>query len=373
MMQRRRFLTTTAVGGAGVAAASSTFPAPAIAQERRTWRMVTSWPHGLPGVGTGAERVAQAITDMSDGRITVELFAAGELVPALGVFDAVSEGTAQLGHDASYYHLSKHEGTAFFTAFPWGMTGEELSAWVLYGGGQELWDELYEPFNLKAFQTGNTGTQMFGWFRNEINSVADFQGLNFRTPGNQAKILTKLGATVVLLPGGEIFPALQSGQLDGAEWVGPYNDLAFGLYQVCPFYYSPGYQEPGAELELIVNRSEYEALPADLQAIIRTAAHEGSKSMMAEYTANSGPSLRTLVTEHNVQLRLLPTSVLDATKTATEEVLQELMDSGDDILQRIIVGYRDFLAAVSPWTRTGAQAYLNARYNPFSCVMNRSI
>lgn len=373
-VERRRFLKGAALGGAaGVAATASAFPKPAIAQERRDWRMVTSWPPGLPGVGTGAERLAANITSMSEGRITVTVYGGGELVPALGVFDAVSDGTAQLGHDASYYHISKSEGTAFFTAFPWGFTAGEISAWVRYGGGQELWDELYEPFNLQGFLAGNTGTQMFGWFRNEINSLDDLQGLKFRTPGNQAKILTKLGATVVLLPGGEIFPALQSGTIDGAEWIGPYNDLSFGLYQVCPYYYSPGYHEPGAALQMTVNKSEYEALPQDLKDIVRIAAQEAHEDMLSEYSARSGPALRTLVQEHGVQLRLLSPDILDATKTAAEEILQELRDGDDEMTKRIVDGYGTFLNDISPWTRTGEQAYLNSRYNPFSCVVNRSL
>ena len=199
-MKRRSFIKTAAVGGS--AALASSLPAPAISQGIQEWRMVTSWPKGLPGLGTGADRLAQRITDLSNGRIIVKVYSANELVPALGVFDAVADGTAQLGHDASYYHLGKSEGCAFYTSFPWGFTANEIEAWVGYGNGQKLWDELYKPFGVRGFLAGNTGTQMLGWFKKEINSVEDLQGLKFRAPGNQGKILQKLGATPVVLAGG---------------------------------------------------------------------------------------------------------------------------------------------------------------------------
>lgn len=363
---RRTFMKGAALAGAGGGvAAASTLSAPAIAQERREWRMVTSWPSGLPGVGTGAQRLADNITRMSDGRITVQVFGGGELVPALQVWDAVSDGTAQLGHDASYYHIGKTEAAAFYTAFPYGFTADEIAAWVEYGGGQELWDELYEPFNLKGFLAGNTGTQTFGWFREEINSVADLEGLRFRAPGNQGRVLERLGVTVVVLPGGEIFPALQAGTIDGAEWIGPYNDLSFGLYQVCPYYYSPGYHEPGSALQLTVNRDEYEALPDDLKAIVAQAARAAHHDMLAEYNAQSGPALRTLVQEHGVQLRSLPEEILVACGNASNEVLNELYDGGDDITRRIIESYSQFRRTIIPWTRIGEQSFLNSRLLPF--------
>ena len=204
-MKRRSFLKKAAV--TGTAAAASTLAAPAISQGIREWRMVTSWPKGLPGVGAGAERAAQNIERLSGGRLRIKVYAAGELVPALGVFDAVANGTAQLGHDSAYYHLNKSEGCAFFTAFPWGFTSDEMNAWIKYGNGQKLWDELYAPFGLRGFIAGNTSTQMLGWFKNEINSVDDFKGLKFRAPGNQAKILQKLGAIPVQLAGGGYFPS----------------------------------------------------------------------------------------------------------------------------------------------------------------------
>ncbi|HSK38576.1 MAG TPA: TRAP transporter substrate-binding protein [Arenibaculum sp.] len=364
-MERRSFLRgATVAGAAGAATLASSFPKPAISQGRLEWRMVTAWPKGLPGVGTGADRLAQNITAMSDGRLTVKVFAAGELVPGLQCFDAVADGTAEMGHDAAYYHLGKSEATAFFATFPFGFTASELTAWVNYGGGQQLWDELYAGFGLKGFLCGNSGTQMFGWFRKEINSVDDLRGLKFRTPGNNGKILTKLGATVMLTPGGEIFPNLQSGALDGAEWIGPYNDLSLGFYQVAPYYYAPGYHEPGLGFQLMVNQAKYEALPDDLKQIVKVAAQAGHDDMLAEYYANNGPALHTLVTQHNVRLRQLPRDVLIAFGNAANEVLLELQD-GDDITRRVIESYLKFREQIVPWTRVGEQAYFDARMLPF--------
>ncbi|MEQ8509004.1 MAG: TRAP transporter substrate-binding protein DctP [Rhodospirillaceae bacterium] len=362
-MKRRSFIKTAAVGGS--AAVASSLPVPAISQGIQEWRMVTSWPKGLPGLGTGADRLAQRITDLSNGRIIVKVYSANELVPALGVFDAVADGTAQLGHDASYYHLGKSEGCAFYTSFPWGFTANEIEAWVGYGNGQKLWDELYKPFGVRGFLAGNTGTQMLGWFKKEINSVEDLQGLKFRAPGNQGKILQKLGATPVVLAGGEIFPALQSGALDGAEWVGPYNDLSLGFYQVCKYYYSYGYHEPGAALQLMINEEAWQSLTDELRGIVKAAADVANQDMLAEYNARSGPALRTLVQEHGVQVKALPEDVLMASGRAANEVLNEVYESGTPIVRKIVEDFLAFRKDIMPWTRISEQAFINARRLPF--------
>jgi len=360
---KRRTLIKAAVlaGGAAVAA-------PAISKGLMEWRMVTSWPKGLPGLGAGAERLAANITAMSGGRLTIKVYAAGELVPALECFGAVANGTAQLGHDASYYHTGKTEGAPFFTAFPFGFTTAELDAWVKYGNGQKLWDELYAPFGIRAFHAGSTGTQMLGWFRKDIRSVEDLKGLKFRAPGNQGRVLAKLGVTPVTMPGGEIFPALQSGAIDAAEWIGPYNDLALGFYQVCKHYYAPGYHEPGPNLQLMVNERAWQSLNPELQAIVRTAAEAATKDMLAEYNARSGPALRTLVKDHGVIVRPFPEDALIACGQKSNEVLNEIYAadrSPDRIVQRIIEDFLAFRKEIIPWTRIGEQAYLNARRLPF--------
>ncbi|MBI1206712.1 MAG: ABC transporter substrate-binding protein [Azospirillum sp.] len=361
-MKRRYFMTGAAAGLAG--AAASSFPKPAISQGLMEWRMVTAWPKGLPGVGSGAQRLADRITALSGGKLRVKLFAAGELVPGLQCFDAVSNGTAELGHDAAYYHLSKSEACAFFCAFPWGLTCSEQNGWIEYGGGQALWDELYAPFNLQGFLAGNTGTQMFGWFRKEINTVDDLKGLKYRAPGNNAKIMTKLGAAVISLPGGEIFPALQSGALDAAEWIGPYNDLSLGFYQVAKYYYSPGFHEPSTAFQLLVNKQKYEALPTELKDVIRIASQAANDDVFAEYTANNGTSLATLVTKHEVQVRSLSRDILMAMGNATNEILIDIMDKGG-IVRKVAESYIAYRNSVIPWTRVGEQTFVNARLLPF--------
>ena len=360
---KRRSLLKAALLGSGAAIA-----APAISRGRIEWRMVTSWPKGLPGLGTGAERLAANITAMSGGRLAIKVYAAGELVPALECFGAVANGTAQLGHDAAYYHTGKSEGCPFFTAFPFGFTAAEMDAWVKFGNGQKLWDELYAPFGIRAFHAGSTGTQMLGWFKREVRSLEDLKGLKFRAPGNQGRVLQKLGVTPVTLPGGEIFPALQSGAIDAAEWIGPYNDLALGFYQVCKYYYSPGYHEPGPNLQLMVNESAWRTLAPDLQAIVRTAAAAATRDMLAEYNARSGPALRALVKDHGVIVRPLPEDVLMACGEKSNEVLNEIYagdTSPNHIVRRIIEDFLAFRREIIPWTRVGEQAYVNARRLPF--------
>jgi len=350
------------VGGGAVVGA------PAIAQERREWRMVTSWPKGLPGLGAGAERLAANITAMSGGRLTVRVYGAGELVPALECFSAVANGTAQMGHDGAYYHTGKSEGSAFFTAFPFGLTADEMQAWVMYGNGQQLWDELYAPFGIRGFLAGSTGTQMLGWFKREIRSLSDLEGLKFRAPGNQGRVLQKLGVTPVSLAGGDIYPALQSGAIDGAEWIGPYNDLALGFYQVCKYYYAHGYHEPGAALQLMINEAAWRTLTPELQSIVKAACAQAYTDMLAEFNARSGPALRTLVQKHGVIVRALPEEVLLACGEKSNEVLNEIYAadrSPNRIVQRIIEDFLAFREQVMPWTRIGEQAFLNARRLPF--------
>lgn len=347
--------------GAGLAGMVAAGAGPALSKGLREWRMVTSWPKGLPGLGAGAEHIGDLITRNSGGRITVKTFSGGELVPALGVFDAVAEGTAQMGHDASYYHTGKSEGTAFFTAFPWGLTADEFNGWILHGNGQKLWDDLYLPFGLRGFIGGNTGTQMFGWFKKEINTVADLKGLKFRAPGNQGKVLTRLGGTAVLMAGGEIFPALQSGAIDGAEWVGPYNDLSLGFYQVCPYYYSPGYHEAGANLQVTVNEKEWQSLDTELRGIVSASIAQGASNMQAEYAARSGPALRTLIKDHGVQLRHLPEPIIIATMEAASDILTEVYEASPTIVRQIIDDMLAYRQAAQAWTRVGVLAFENSR------------
>ena len=363
-MKRRKFITGAAAAGVTAVAASS-LPKPALSQGLRQWRMVMTWPRDLPGLGTGAVRIAERIGRMSDGRLTVEVFAGGELVPPLQVFDGVAGGTAELGHDASYYHLGKSQALAFFTSVPFGMTSNEHNAWIRWGGGQELWDELLADFGLKAFLAGNSGVQMAGWFRKEINSVDDLNGLKFRMPGLGGQVLQRTGATVVVLAPTEVYPALQSGAIDGTEWVGPYNDLSLGFHQITKFYYWPGFHEPGSALQLTVKKSEYDALPDDLKAIVEAAAAAENDVILAEFNARSGPSLTTLVRQHGVQLRQMPNDVMTTIGTESGKLMQEIVDGGDAITKKIASSYLRFRREQLRWTRIADQGYANVRLLPF--------
>ncbi|GAB4166725.1 MAG: TRAP transporter substrate-binding protein [Thalassobaculales bacterium] len=364
-MERRSFIKAGLAAGVAGAAAASAFPKPALSQGRMEWRMVTSWPKGLPGLQTGAERLAKRITDLSGGRLSVRVFAAGELVPALQCWDAVAQGTADMGHDASYYHIGKTIGAPFFCAVPFGMTASEITAWTYYGGGQQLWDDLYAPFGLKAFPAGNTGCQMGGWYRKEMRSADDIKGLKFRMPGQGGQVLQKLGATVINLAGGEIFPALQSGAIDGTEWVGPYNDLSLGFHQVAKFYYYPGFHEPGSMLQCMVNKAKFDALPADLKELVAASCSAENDLMLAEFNGRSGPALETLVRQHGVQLKQYSRDIMMAFGTAAGEVMQEVLDKAEGPAKRVAEGFLRARRLAVNYTRISDQGYANARNLPF--------
>ncbi|MEM8551127.1 MAG: TRAP transporter substrate-binding protein [Pseudomonadota bacterium] len=358
-MDRRSFLKTSTVG-AGAAAAATTLAAPAISQGRVEWKMVTTWPKNFPGLGTGAQRAADRITQLTDGRVTVNLFAAGELVPPFESFDAVSTGTAELYHGADYYWQGKHPAFAFFTAVPMGFLAHEIDAWLMHGGGQELWDELAAGFNVKPFMCGNTGVQMGGWFAKEINSLEDLKGLKFRMPGLGGEALRALGVNVLALPGGEIFPALQSGAIDGTEWVGPWNDLAFGFYRIAKNYYYPGFHEPGALLSCGVNKAAFEALsPAD-QAAVEHACIAENNYMYAEFTAKNGQALDTLVTQHGVTLRQFPQEVFAGFAEASNDVTSAV-GQHDDLGKRVLESFERARKDYGSWTRISDQAYSDER------------
>ncbi|WP_259779652.1 TRAP transporter substrate-binding protein [Aestuariispira ectoiniformans] len=360
-MKRRDFLKGASVAaGAAAATAAASFPAPAIAQNKRELKMVTTWPKNFPGLGTGAQRFADRVTQSSDGRLTVKLYAAGELVPAFESFDAVSSGAADLYHAAEYYWQGKHKAFNFFTAVPFGLTGNEMDAWVQHGGGQALWDELAGGFNIKPLMCGNTGVQMGGWFNKEINSVEDLKGLKMRMPGLGGEVLRRLGASAVALPGGEIFPALQSGAIDATEWVGPWNDLAFGFYKVTKYYYWPGFHEPGSTLATGINKDVWESFSdADKQLVTNCALAENN-SMYAEYNANNSDSLDTLLTKHGVQLREFSDDIFKAFGKASEEVLKETGET-DDIAKRVYESFIEFRRKSMGWSELADGGYMAKR------------
>ena len=354
-MQRRDFLGAAgaALGGLGLAAV------PARAGEAVRWKMVTSWPKNFPGLGTGAETLARYIGEMSGGRLTVQVYGAGELVPAFEVFDAVEQGVAQMGHSASYYWKGKSPTFQFFSALPFGMTASEMSGWLYKGGGLELWEEAYRPFGLLPMPVGDTFVQMGGWFRRELRSVEDLQGLRMRIPGLGGEVLRRAGGTPVNIPGGELLVAMQTGNIDAVEWVGPWNDLAFGLHRVADYYYYPGWQEPCVVTEGTVNRAAYERLPEDLQAIVRVAAQAARLDMQAEYMAHNGDSLAALLGEHGVQLRPYPAEILAELRRHALEVAEEVAAT-DDFSRRVYDSYRGFQAKAQEFVRVSDQAYLEA-------------
>ena len=355
-MKRRQF-----IAAAGVAAASAAgFPAPAIAQGRKELRMVTSWPKNYPGQGTAANRLAERIAEATEGRIVVKVFAAGELVPAFEVFDAVANGTADIYHSAEYYFQGKSKAFAFFSTVPFGMTTAEHTAWIRYGGGQQVWDELSGSFGVKPFLAGNTGVQMGGWFRKEINSVDDFKGLKFRMPGLGGDVLKKLGVTVVALPAGEIFAALQSGAIDGTEWVGPWNDLALGFFKVAKNYYWPGIHEPGAALGVGVNRKVWDGLTKSEQTIIEAVMQAENDLLFAEFNARNGEALDTLINKHGVQLKRFPDEVLKALGNAAGEVVAEV-GGADPQSRKVYESFMKFRKSLMEWTRLSEQAFTAAR------------
>jgi TRAP-type mannitol/chloroaromatic compound transport system substrate-binding protein len=324
------------------------------------WSCVTSWPPKFPGLGIAVDNLAERIEAASNGRLTIKVYGGGELVPAFEAFDAVSRGTVEMGHDASYYHKGKVEAAQFFTSIPFGLNYLELDGWLYYGGGLELWRELYAPFNIVPFPCGNTGVQMGGWFNREINSVEDLQGLKMRIPGLGGEVIKRAGGTPVTMPGAEIFTSLQTGAIDATEWVGPYNDVSFGLHKAAKYYYYPGWQEPGAGLELMVNAEAWASLPADLQAIVDITAHAITTDMMAEYTHGNAMALKQLQEDPNVEVRPFPDDVLRLLKSHTLDIVGELSES-DPSFKKIADSYYAFMEASTENQRVAEWANLKTR------------
>ncbi|MGI9450849.1 MAG: TRAP transporter substrate-binding protein [Geminicoccaceae bacterium] len=355
-MKRRAFLSTSAAG-----AAATTLAAPAIAQDIRQWKMVTAWPKNLPGPGVAAQMLADRITALSGGRIEVKLFAAGELVPGRGVFDAVSEGTAELYHAVPAYWGSKSKGILLFGSQPFGLRADEQFGWLHHGGGQALYDEMYARFGLKPFICGNSGPQWAGWFREEISSVEDLKGLKFRTTGLASEMASKLGMAAQAMGGRDMFQALQTGALDAGEFIGPWTDSALGYYQIAKNYYWPGVGEPSSAEECAVNAAAYNDLPDDLQQAVALACEGLYNPVWTEYTTKHAQSLKTLVDEHAVQVRMLPEGVVTAMGAAAAEVIDEFRQDDDELVRQItesFVAYRDLVGGYMSFADNGQ---MNAR------------
>ncbi len=329
-------------------------------QKTFEWKLVTSWPKNYPALGTGPENFAERVEAMSGGRLKIKVYGAGDLVPAMEVFDAVSRGTAEMGHAASYYWKGKIPSASFFTATPFGLNAREMNAWLHYGGGLELWREAYEPFDLIPFAGGSTGVQMGGWFREEIASMKDLKGLKMRIPGIGGEIMSRAGVQTVNIPGGELYTALQTNVIDAADWVGPYNDLAFGFHQVADYYYYPGWHEGGSILEFTVNREAWESLHPDLQAIVRNATRAINQDMLDEFTARNHSALTELIEEHGIQVKPFPDDVLRELARITEQLLAERKEE-DPLTARVLESQEQFLEGVMRYHRISEEAYYNAR------------
>lgn len=331
-----------------------------LSTEQIKWKLVTTWPKGLPGLGSAPENFARRVEEMSNGRLSVRVYGAGEVVPPFEVFDAVSQGVAEMGHGASYYWKGKIPSAVFYTAVPFGMTAQEMNGWLHYGGGLELWRELYAPFGVRPFAGGSTGVQMAGWFNRELKSAEDLKGLKMRIPGLAGEVFTASGGTSVRLAGGEIYTSMQTGVIDAVEWVGPYNDRTLGLMEVAEYYYYPGWHEPGAMLEFTVNQEAFNRLPADLQAIVEGAARATNQDMLDEFTARNNSSLTSLLDEYETKLRPLPDDVMDILHSNAVIALDKLKED-DPMAAKISASYEDFLDGVRTYHEISERAYLNAR------------
>ncbi len=373
-MKRRDFLkkaglgaATAAAGAAGIASLVSCAKeeekkkeeakAPAVQTKKIIkWKMATTWPPKLPVLQTGAERLAERIKELSDGRLQIQVFAGGELVPPLETFQAVSDGTVQCGSGAAYYWAGKEPAVQWFAAVPFGMNAQGMAAWFHGGDGLKLWEETYAPFGIIPRPGGSTGVQMGGWFNKKINSIDDYKGLKMRIPGLGGKVIAKAGGTVVLTPGGEIFTNLERGVIDATEWVGPYHDLRMGFYQAAKYYYYPGWHEPGTYLEFMFNKKAYESLPRDLQLIIDAACAENEIWTLAQFDANNGAALQTLITKHNVKVYKFPDKVINALRPLAQEVVEE-QAAKTPMAAKVNESFKKFQKIVGGWGQISEKAY----------------
>ncbi|MBT3203768.1 MAG: TRAP transporter substrate-binding protein [Gammaproteobacteria bacterium] len=357
-MKRRDVLKTGVAAALGTAGA--VVSAPAIAKSRIEINMVSTWPRDFPGLGTGAQRFAKNLEDISGGRMKVNYFAAGERVKAFDSLDEVSSGNAQMYHGADYYWKGKHPAWAYFTAVPFGLSYTEFNAWMRFGGGEALHDEVAGGFGMKCLPCGNTGVQMGGWFRKEMNSADDFKGLKMRIPGLGGDVLAKLGASPVSLPGGQIYENLVSGAIDATEWVGPWNDSFMKFYEAAKYYYYPGMHEPGASLSVGMNKKWWDGLSKTDQLIIRAAAETENSIMMSEYNAKNGSHLAKLINEQGVKLRKFSDDTYDSFGDAAEEVFAEVR-AHSALAKKVHDSFLTARQDVGAWAKISDVAYIEQR------------
>ena len=363
-INRKIFLKTAAISTAAVGAGflpgcsteNNNKTATVITSKKYEWKMVTTWPPHFPILGEYADKFANWVEAMSQGRMKIHVYGGNELIPPLETFDAVSSGVAEMGHGAAYYWAGKAPAAQFFGSVPFGMNAVQVNAWFNYGGGLELWRELYSQFNLIPFPCGNTGGQMGGWFNKKIDSVKDIKGLKMRIPGLGGKVITKAGGSAILAPAGELYTDLDRGVIDALEWIGPYHDYLMGFNKIAKYYYYPGWHEPGSALELIVNKSAFENLPDDLKNIIRVAAGQVTTLMLSEFEAKNTEYYYKILNEGKVTYLPFPNDVLKTFKKLNEEVLNDII-SKDAMSKKVYSSYKKFHKNISEWFNIAEKNY----------------
>jgi TRAP-type mannitol/chloroaromatic compound transport system substrate-binding protein len=358
-MKRRDFVKTA--GGLGaVGALGAAFPTPAISQDRKEWRLQATWPRNAPLLWTGVEVIADYVAKASDGRLTIKLYGSGEIAPPFQTMDAVADGAVEMGHGYPSFWVGKMPALNFFAPVPFAVTTQEQNAWYRWGGGQELADKAYAEMGVKFFPGGNTSVQAAGWLNKEINSIGDFRGLKIRSGGLGSKVLSEVGATPVQIPLGEVPQALQSGAVDGADFVGPFNDMAFGLHKVAKFYYWPGWMEPCGVLDTFINLDAWNSLSDDLKEIVKGGCTVANAIVVDEFVAKNGQALKTMVEEHDVQIRMLNDETLTELGRVSNDVVQAAA-SADALSREVYDSLMSFRKMVLPYTNLTELAFMQAR------------
>lgn len=367
-INRKSFFKSLAIGTIGLPVFLRTFLGKNFAQnreqvgaidgQRHNWKMVTTWPPNFPIIGEACQLFADTVEAMSGGRMHIQVYGGGELVPPLETFDAVRTGGAEIGSGSAYYWAGKLPSAPFFSTVPFGMNAQQANAWMISGGGLQLWEELYEPYNLIPIPAGNTGVQMGGWFNREINSLADLNGLKMRIPGLGGKVFEKIGGSPVLMAGSEIYTSLERGVIDATEWLGPFHDDLMGFPEIAKHYYYPGWHEPGTVLEFIFNKEKFEALPADLQAILRTASAEMNTWVLSTMEAKNAATLAKMIKD-GVDIRPFPADVIEQLKKQTQNVIREMTEK-DAFTRRVYESYRSFQQKANHWADLSERIYYDA-------------
>ncbi len=365
-INRKEFLKKSVIGGAGLGAMISACQSDSggnspniLNRKKYRWTMVTTWPPNFPVLGEGCNKLAEEVKEMSEGQMEIQVYGGGELIPAFESFDAVSSGTAHMGHGAAYYWAGKAAAAQFFCTVPFGLNAQQMNSWLLSGGGMKLWKELYADFNLVPFPAGNTGVQMAGWFNKEINSTSDLKGLKMRIPGFGGKVLEQVGGTALSTPGSEIYTNLERGVIDATEWIGPYHDYKMGFHQIAKYYYGPGWHEPGPTLELIVNKAKFDALPTHLQRIIEVAALRFNLWSLSEFEAQNAIYLEKIREESKVEVRMLDSSILAELKKATSQILEDLT-AKDAFSKKVFTSLSTFQKHINQWANWTEKAFYNS-------------